>query len=102
MVPPVQEVTPTLHGFVDVQVAPGVQPAVPPQVPFMQTMPPPQLMPSATLPASMQVMVPPAHEVTPALHGFDGVQVIPGVQPAVPPHVPFMQTIPPPQLMPSA
>jgi hypothetical protein len=54
-VPPVQASTPAWHGLAGVQAAPGEQVA---HEPLSQTLPVPQLVPSATLPVSPQTGAP--------------------------------------------
>jgi hypothetical protein len=80
----------------------GSQPAPAEQVthaPLLQTIPPPQALPSRALPASTHMETPVAHEVLPLLQGLLTVQATSGVQA---PQPPFLQTMLSPQLLPSA
>jgi hypothetical protein len=66
---------------------------------LLHTFPDPQLVPLATLPVSAQTIVPLAHVVAPVLQGLVGGQLIAFVHD---PHVPLLQTLFVPQLVPLA
>jgi hypothetical protein len=78
-----------------VQVPPLLQAA---QVPALQTIPVPQVVPAALLPLSTQTDEPVAQDVAPVLHALVGWQVVPAVQVT---HIPVRQTRLDPQVIPS-
>jgi len=49
--------------------------------PFVHDAPAPHIVPAGLLPVAMQTELPVEHEVAPILHGSDGVQATPAVQP---------------------
>jgi hypothetical protein len=70
-----------------------------PQVPLLQTMFVPHVVPLATFPVSAQTGTPVTHEFVPVLHGFAGWQPAPAVQG---PQVPLLQTMFVPHVVPLA
>jgi hypothetical protein len=91
------EVTPVWHGFEGVQARFALQAT---HCPPLQTWSTPQVVPFASaVPVSTQAWVPVAHEVTPAWHGFEGVQAALAVQAT---HCPPLHTWSMPQPVPFA
>jgi hypothetical protein len=78
-----------------VQVPPLLQGA---QVPALQTMPVPHIVPAALLPLSTQTDEPVAQDVVPVLHALGGWHTVPAVQET---HIPARQTRSEPQVIPS-
>lgn len=68
-VPDVHDSVPVWHWLVGAQAMPSLQLT---QAPSLQTFPEPQLVPLATLPASMHAGVPVVQSVFPAWQGFAG------------------------------
>jgi hypothetical protein len=94
--PDVQLFMPVWHGD-GVQLPPPVQLTHAPEL--LHTMPVPQLVPAVSgVPLSMQVGVPPVHEIMPVWHGLVGTHDAPCWQAT---HAPFAHTIPEPQPVPS-
>jgi hypothetical protein len=95
--PVVHEVIPAWHGLAGVQARFAVQAT---HCPPLQTWSAPQAVPFASaVPVSTQVWLPVAHEVTPAWHGFAGVQAALAVQAT---HCPPLHTRSAPQVVPFA
>lgn len=86
-VPVEQFSVPVWHGFVGMHDVPALQVA---QVPALQTMFAPQLVPLFLLPDSTQTGDPVAHDVVPVLHALAGWQLAPAAHDT---HVPALQTL---------
>ena len=94
--PPAHRITPAWQGLpVTAQLPPATQDV---QVPFWQTLPPPQSVPFGFAPLSTQVATPPLHATTPAWQGLPVTAQLPPATQDV--QVPFWQTLPPPQSVP--